>query len=73
TLGPRLLAAFGTDRERFQSPLDAVTFFGVAPVTEQSLQMDPHPVPLLEKPPTLRPSALPHRLCSNVAPLTLPR
>ena len=36
TLGPRLLAAFGTDRERFQSPLDAVTFFGVAPVTEES-------------------------------------
>jgi transposase len=36
TLGPRLLAAFGTDRERFQSPLEAVTFFGVAPVTEQS-------------------------------------
>ena len=38
TLGPRLLTAFGTDRERFQSPLEAVTFFGVAPVTEQSGQ-----------------------------------
>jgi transposase len=36
TLGPRLLAAFGTDRERFQSASEAVTFFGVAPVTEQS-------------------------------------
>jgi transposase len=36
TLGPRLLTAFGTDRERFQSALEAVTFFGVAPVTEQS-------------------------------------
>ena len=36
TLGPRLLVAFGTDRERFHSPLEAVTFFGVAPVTEQS-------------------------------------
>jgi transposase len=36
TLGPRLLAAFGTDRERFQSASEAVTFFGVAPVTEES-------------------------------------
>jgi transposase len=36
TLGPRLLAAFGTDRERFQSPVEMVTFFGIAPVTEQS-------------------------------------
>ena len=36
TLGPRLLTAFGTDRERFQSSLEAVTFFGIAPVTEQS-------------------------------------
>ena len=36
TLGPRLLTAFGTDRERFHSATEAVTFFGVAPVTEQS-------------------------------------
>ena len=36
TLGPRLLVAFGTDRARFQSALEAVTFFGVAPVTEAS-------------------------------------
>lgn len=35
-LAPRLLTAFGTDRERFSSALEAVTFFGVAPVTEQS-------------------------------------
>lgn len=38
TLGPRLLTAFGTDRERFQSSLEAVTFFGLAPVTAQSGQ-----------------------------------
>jgi transposase len=35
-LAPRLLSAFGSDRDRFQSPLEAVTFFGVAPVTERS-------------------------------------
>jgi transposase len=35
-LAPRLLTAFGTDRERFSSALEAVTFFGVAPVSEQS-------------------------------------
>jgi transposase len=35
-LAPRLLSAFGSDRERFQSSLEAVSFFGVAPVTERS-------------------------------------
>ena len=35
-LAPRLLTAFGSHRERFQSSLDALTFFGLAPVTEQS-------------------------------------
>jgi transposase len=35
-LAPRLLRAFGTDRARFPSPLEAVTFFGIAPITEQS-------------------------------------
>jgi transposase len=35
-LAPRLLSAFGSDRDRFQSSLEAVTFFGVAPVTERS-------------------------------------
>ena len=35
-LAPRLLSAFGSDRDRFQSPLEAVTFFGIAPVTEPS-------------------------------------
>jgi transposase len=35
-LAPRLLSAFGSDRDRFQSPLEAVTFFGIAPVTERS-------------------------------------
>jgi transposase len=35
-LAPRLLTAFGSDRERFQCPLEALTFFGLAPITEQS-------------------------------------
>src|SRR6202022_1416042 len=35
-LAPRLLTAFGSDRERFQCLLEALTFFGLAPVTEQS-------------------------------------
>jgi transposase len=35
-LAPRLMTAFGSDRGRFQSALEAVTFFGIAPVTEQS-------------------------------------
>jgi transposase len=35
-LAPRLLCAFGSNRERFSSSLEALTFFGVAPVTERS-------------------------------------
>ena len=35
-LAPRLLSAFGSDRERFTSPLQVLTFFGVAPVTQRS-------------------------------------
>ena len=35
-LAPRLVAAFGTDRERFQSAQQAQQLFGIAPVTEQS-------------------------------------
>ena len=35
-LAPRLLAAFGTDRERFQSASELQTFSGVAPVTKRS-------------------------------------
>src|ERR1700730_5254860 len=37
--------------------------------TRLSLQMDSHLVPLLENPPTLRPSALPHRLAPTRLPL----
>ena len=35
-LAPRLLTALGSHRERFTCSLEALTFFGVAPVTEQS-------------------------------------
>jgi transposase len=35
-LAPRSLTAFGSHRERFQCSLEALTFFGLAPVTEQS-------------------------------------
>jgi transposase len=35
-LAPRLLSAFGSDRDRFQSHLEALTFFGIAPITERS-------------------------------------
>jgi len=35
-LAPRLLTAFGNHRERFQCSLEALTFFGLAPVSEQS-------------------------------------
>lgn len=35
-LAPRLLAAFGTDRQRFQSALELQQFFGIAPVQKQS-------------------------------------
>ena len=33
-LAPRLVAALGTDRERFQSAQQAQQLFGIAPVTE---------------------------------------
>jgi transposase len=35
-LAPRLLCAFGSDRERFTDPLEALSFFGIAPITERS-------------------------------------
>jgi transposase len=35
-LAPRLLAAFGTQRDRFESPEALQRYFGVAPVTEKS-------------------------------------
>src|SRR5215470_3307705 len=35
-LAPRLLAAFGADRDRFQTALEVQQFSGVAPVTERS-------------------------------------
>jgi len=35
-LGPRLLCAFGSDRGRFPHSVEATTFFGIAPITEQS-------------------------------------
>jgi len=35
-LAPRLLVAFGTDRERFQSAADVQAYSGIAPVTKQS-------------------------------------
>jgi len=35
-LAPRLVAAFGTDRDRFHSAQQAQELFGIAPVTEQS-------------------------------------
>jgi transposase len=35
-LAPRLLAAFGTDRERIESAGDMQTFSGIAPVTKRS-------------------------------------
>jgi transposase len=35
-LAPRLLAAFGSDRERFKSAAEVQTFSGVAPVTRRS-------------------------------------
>src|ERR1017187_3197817 len=33
---PRLLAAFGSQRDRYQSAADLQTFSGIAPVTERS-------------------------------------
>ena len=35
-LAPRLLAAFGSQRDRYQSAVDMQTFSGIAPVTERS-------------------------------------
>jgi transposase len=35
-LAPRLLAAFGSQRDRYQSAADLQTFCGIAPVTERS-------------------------------------
>ena len=35
-MGPRLLCAFGTDRERFASALEVQSLSGVAPVTRKS-------------------------------------
>lgn len=35
-LAPRLLAAFGTDRQRFQSALELQQYYGIAPVQKQS-------------------------------------
>lgn len=35
-LAPRLLVAYGTDRERFQSAQEVQQFFGIAPVRKQS-------------------------------------
>jgi transposase len=35
-LAPRLLSAFGSDRDRFDNVLEPLSFFGVAPVTERS-------------------------------------
>ena len=35
-LAPRLLAAFGTQRQRWQQAREVVTYWGIAPVTEQS-------------------------------------
>lgn len=35
-LGPRLVAAFGTDRSRYATAVDVATYFGVAPVIERS-------------------------------------
>lgn len=35
-LAPRLLAAFGTDRERFEDATDIQEYSGIAPVTERS-------------------------------------
>lgn len=35
-LAPRLLAAFGSDRERFKTPMEIQNYSGIAPVTVQS-------------------------------------
>jgi len=38
-LAPRLLTAFGTDRDRFATAADAASFVGIAPVRKQSGKM----------------------------------
>src|SRR2546430_4149544 len=35
-MAPRLLAAFGSQRERYQNAVEMQTFSGIAPVTESS-------------------------------------
>ena len=35
-MSPRLLAAFGTQRDRWQQAGEVLTYWGIAPVTEQS-------------------------------------
>jgi len=35
-LGPRLLTAFGTDRDRFGAAVEATNYFGISPVIERS-------------------------------------
>jgi transposase len=35
-LAPRLLSAFGSERDRFHDVLEPLSFFGIAPVTERS-------------------------------------
>ncbi len=38
-LAPRLLTAFGSERDRFAQTEDMITFSGIAPVTKQSGKM----------------------------------
>jgi len=40
-LGPRLLTAFGTDRDRFSSSTEAATTFGIAPICDSSGKRTP--------------------------------
>ena len=35
-LGPRLLSAFGSERDRFDNVLEPLSFFGIAPLTQRS-------------------------------------
>jgi len=61
SLAPRLLVAFGEQRERFTSAAEMQKYSGVAPVTERSgrsessrLQVDPYPVSMLADANSLR-------------------
>jgi len=45
-LAPRLLSAFGSNRGRFSSPLEALTFFGLAPVNRTKRQKHLGPLSL---------------------------